>query len=215
MNMNKSDLIQKLAASHEKKPFWKNRRVLLTLWFCLNFGYYILMVSFFSKLDPKSSGFFLFLSVLTSVVGWLFFARFLNADDEGENIKKLGILSVLGILTAAFFFDGFVTQNVLNQRALSITQGDFSCFTHTVLAGILPLVLGSFFIRYFFTANKLWAFIFLSFHVSALSVIWTEMTCPEREIWHLLFGHQLSVVGILGITIFLNYLVKRRAFSIS
>ena len=215
MDTNQNDLIQKLASSHTKKSFWKKREVLLSLWFGLNLVYFSFLVLFFSKLDPNSSTVFLGLSLLSSLAGWFFFTRLLNSDDSEKNIQFFGISSVIGIVVAAYLYDDFLVHNILHERGLSMTGGDLSCFSHTVLAAGLPLLIGTLLIKSFFVGKRIWAFGFLAFHVSAMSILWTEMTCPDREFWHLIVGHESSFIGAFVLVIFLAYLTKRRASLVS
>jgi len=122
---------------------------------------------------------------------------------------------VLGLLGTAFIYDEWVAHSILHERSLSLVAGDLSCHGHTLAVAILPLCVSAVLSRFFFVAQKRSAALFLAVHVTALSVLWTEMSCPDREFWHLLLGHQASVVGVFGIAIFLMYLSRVRASSIS
>lgn len=213
--MNQSDLIKKLASSHEKKPFWKERKIFLSLWLAGTIAYYLLIILIFSKLDPKSSLVFLVFTILSSLAGWWTFTRQLNASEVSDKVKLGGLTSVVGILTLAFFHDEFIAQNVLHGRGLTLSSGDISCFTHTVLSAIAPLVVSVLLVRNFWVGDRFWSLLFLSFHMTAMSVLWTEMSCPDRELWHLILGHQTSVIGIFLIATFSGYLMRKRASSIS
>lgn len=213
--MNQTELIKKLASSHEKKPFWKERKIFLSFWFAGTILYYVLVVALYSKLDPKSSLLFLFATVLSSLAGWWTFTRQLNAPEVSQKLKTLGLTSVVGTLALAFFYDEFISHNVLHNRGASLTAGDITCFTHTVLSALVPLVVSVLLVRNFFVGDRFWSLLFLSFHISAMSVLWTEMSCPDRELWHLLLGHQTSVSGVFLIAIFSGYLIRKRVSSVS
>lgn len=208
--MDQSDLIKKLASSHDEKPFWKERKTFLGLWFGGTILYYLLIISLFSKLDPKSSVVFLILLVSSSLAGWLYFTTQLNSPDDSKKLISIGAASVVGLLVTAFFHDEFIAQNVLHNRSASLTSGDLNCFSHTVLSALVPLTISVMMIKNFFVGNKFWALLFLSFHVTAMSVLWTEMSCPDRELWHLLLGHQTSIVGVFLLAIFSGYLIRKR-----
>ena len=211
--MSNSNLIHKLAGDHQKKPFWKKRSILLSLWFFFNVLYFTLAIGVVSKLDFRSSAYALTVSLLASILGWLFFTQLLNSSSSDNKFYISGLASLGTLVGSAFLYDELIARNILHDQPLGTSSGSLGCLGYTLLVTLLPMVLGSFLIRYFFVQNRFWASIFLTFHLGLMAILWIDLTCYDRELWHLVLGHQSSLLGIFGLLIIFSFSPKKLASS--
>jgi hypothetical protein len=185
----------------------------LSLWFFFNVLYFSLIMGVASKLDFRSSAYALSVSLIASILGWLFFTRLLNSSSGDNKFHIFGLASLGTLMGSAFLYDELIARNILHERALGFSSGDMGCLGHTLLVTLLPMVLGSFLIRHFFVQNKLSAFIFLTLHLGLLAILWIDLSCYDRELWHLVLGHQSSLLGIFVLLIISSFFPKKRASS--
>jgi hypothetical protein len=205
MNESNNALIQALVAGHTRRPWWKSLQGLLTVWFSFNVIYFIaLSLLKLNLITLRSSFLYPFLLLLGVIIsGWVF-AHLARSSDE-----KASSLSSVLFLILSLIFVGFSLEyglgHILHQREISLTAGDFNCFWHSVASSAGPVLLFPILFRKFFIQRPGWAITFMSIQISLMASLLTELKCPDRELWHLLFGHQTVVVGvgliILGITL--------------
>jgi hypothetical protein len=173
------------------------------------------MVFRFSDQEPGSSLIFMGVVLLSSLASWFCFAQELNAEDNSLRHRPLGLFFILGLIIIAFAIETLGFHNVLQGRSISLLGSDLNCFGHIVASSIVPALLSVFLTRNFLVLNKFWSSLFVSFHVAALGIVWIEMNCADREFWHLMFGHQSSVIGVLIFFMVTDYFSRARASLIS
>jgi hypothetical protein len=205
MNESNNSLIQSLVAGHTRRPWWKSLQGLLTVWFSFNVVYFVaLSLLKLNLITLRSSVLYpILLSMGVIISGWVFAHLARSSDDKASSLSSVLFL-ILSLIFVGFSLE-YGMGNILHQRELSLTAGDFNCFWHSVASSIGPVLLFPVFFRKFFFQRTGWAIAFMSFQISLMASLLTEMKCPDRELWHLLFGHQTVVVGvgllILGITL--------------
>ena len=213
MEQSIKNLIQDLSKDYGPRPWWKNPRTLFLIWFVSHIAYFLslgLMKSEAIILRPS------LLFVILEVSGGVFtFALFIYLSRHPE-LKTSWMKTSLGLailwIAGSVVIENSFMGTILHERSFSVTSGDFSCFWHTTISTIGPLLLFPLVFRNFFFARPLSAMTLMTFHLAFLGLILNELKCADREFWHLLMGHQTSVIGIgllmLGITF-----VARKQFS--
>lgn len=206
MKQTTDELIHKLTQDHKPRPWWKKSSVLLSIWFSFNLTYFLLTTIFYEDLILMSSVLSFSLAILSSLLGWLFFTRFLN-DDNKKGMIFLGLLSFIALIP--FFHDTFMTQTIYYDRGLSVTEGDWICFTHSLLGSLLPILAFPVLIKNFFVPKFKWMVLFFVLHTGLMGIVTMELKCHDRQFWHLIMGHQSSLLGMFALTLGLYLLMKK------
>jgi hypothetical protein len=205
-----NELIQKLSLEHEKKPVWKNRLPLLIGWASLNFFYFFVMGLFGQGLSLHSTIVFPLVMFLVSFICWILLSQFLN--QESEKPISLYIGAPFAIIIAGLVYENYSGHSVLHNRSLSITTGDMNCFYHSVLRSLLPAFIFPFIMKQFYVVQKNSALAIGAVHLTMMSLILTELRCANREMWHLILGHQFAFIGIGFFMLCFYYLIKKKVF---
>lgn len=205
-----NELIQKLSHNHEKRPVWKNRLTLLIGWAGFNFIYFFSMSLFGKDLSLSSTFLFPVTMFLVSILSWLLFSQFLNQESEKPAFLFGGLLFT--VVLGAFLYENFEGHSILHQRGFSFTNGDFNCFFHSVLRAMVPAIMFPFLMKQFYVIQNNAALFIGAIHLTMMSLILTELRCADREMWHLLLGHQSSLIGISLFLLGIFYLFRKKAF---
>lgn len=205
-----NELIQKLSQNHDKRPIWKQRAILLTGWGSFNFIYFLLMSFFGKDLSLSSTVFFPLTMFLVSILSWVLFSQFLNQETD-KPVVAYGVVLLVFVI-GALLYENYEAHSILHQRHIGFTNGDFNCFYHSVLRALLPSLLFPFLMKQFYIVQKNGAMIVGAVHLTMMSLIVTELRCADREMWHLILGHQSSLIGISLLLIGMSYLFRKRVF---
>ncbi|GEM_PF-6728553 len=208
MKKTTDDLIQVLTEKHTKRAYWRRPHVLLSIWMGINLIYFAMTIIRFPDLVLNSSYLALGLEAGCAILGWILFTKSLNNPKSSNLNLALFLGIVIGTLSLVFSFD----HSVQHERALSVTSGDWSCFTHTVMSALVPVVLFGALMKNFFVTNTKATLSFFTVYLSMIAVMSMELKCHDREFWHMIFGHQSSVLGIF-VLILGAYLLKKKLAS--
>ncbi len=216
INMYKSndDLIQALAKDHAARPWWQSFHALIALWFSFQVLYFVgLSLLKIDLLDMRSSVLYpAFISAGVLLSGWIFFSL-----SQGREIKtsslKLGFVSIVILIMLGLSIEYGMMGTIEHHRALSVTSSDVSCFWHSLASTAGPLLIFPILFRKFFFARVGWAMTFMTLHLALMASLLTELKCPDRELWHLLLGHQTVVLGIGFFMLLLIFGGRNFAFS--
>lgn len=211
MAIDPQSLIRDLTAAHQKQPFWKQRRVLLGLWFGIYLSTFVIETALFPDLKMTSSLPFLVLLVFGGLLSWFFFTTNLN---EANTKAKPFLLLLISIIGVAFAYDVFLSELILSSRGPAVTHSDVRCFNHIVLSSLIPVALFPFFLKNFFVTKIYWALAFLGVHISFMSIAAMELKCHDRELWHLILGHQSSHLAVFGLMV-LVYFIRKKLTSLA
>lgn len=192
-------LIRQLVKDHGPRPFWKRRGVLLSAWMVCHLSFFSSAIMFGSKLNLNSSVMFLALISLACLGSWWAFTRWLSADESVRSHSWAFLACVLGVITMAFLYENFIGHSIAHLQGFGFTSAEANCLFHTVLIAIVPIAFSLALAKLFFIARPIWAMVFLGLHLTLMSITWTEMSCPSREFWHLMLGHQAAVFAVCGI----------------
>ena len=205
-----NELIQKLSSEHDKRPAWKHRPALIISWGSFNFIYFFSMGLFGQDLSLSSTIFFPVTMFMVSVLSWVLFSQFLNQEEEKPGYVYGALLAA--VILGAFLYENFSAHSILHNRTLSLTSGDYYCFFHSVLRTIFPALLFPFLMKQFYVIQKKTALFIGAIHLTMMSLILTELRCADREMWHLILGHQSSLIGIIIILFLIFYVFRKKAF---
>ncbi len=205
-----NELIQKLSQEHGKKPFWKNKFVLFVGWPLFNFIYFLMLGLPGNTLTLNSTIIFPSIMFLLSLGSWLFFIQLLNQENK-KSIWLFPLIAFLFICTG-LVYENFSANTIIHDRSFSVTSGDLNCFYHSVLRSLLPALMFPFLMKQFYVIQKNTAIILGAIHLTMMSLILTELRCANREMWHLVLGHQSAVIGV-GVMMFcFLFLIKKKVF---
>ena len=199
--MSKENLISLLVEKHQPSQWWERPRILFFLIFFTALVIIFLNLFLVKKIYFLSSVTFLLLLLLSSLLAWWNFFGLLNATSKVQTFWH----GVWPSITIGFFLnlmhEFYFSNSIEYQRNFSIYLEDWPCFLHSLFMGLLPTVLLFFVFRKFLIPYpKKSINLFAIFSIFSSLVI-TELSCPNRELWHLVMGHQSS---ILGIVVFVN-----------
>lgn len=156
----------------------------------------------------RSSLFYVFLVTFVALFSSALLVYFHRYHSIGIRVYWTLFLGILALMFGSLLFETSFMGTVLNQRGLTLTEGDIKCFWHSVVSTIGPLLVFPIFFRQFFFARPFWALTFMSFHLALLGSLLNELKCPDRELWHLILGHQTPVMGVMMILCFI-FLIQR------
>lgn len=208
------NLIQDLSKDYGPRPWWKNPRTLFLIWLVFHCTYFLSLGFMKSEaIILRPSLLFVFLEVSGA---FFTFALFIYLSRHPE-LKTSWMKTAIG-LTIVWIASSIAIENsfmgtILHERSFSVTSGDLSCFWHTTISTIGPLLVFPLVFRNFFYARPLWAMTFMTLHLTFLGLILNELKCPDRELWHLMMGHQTSVIGVGLLMMVITFVVRKRFSS--
>lgn len=189
--MSLSSLINKLAEDHKPRPWWKEPKIFLLLWFFFHLAYFISFIAVTVGFAPQLFISFILGSWLTVITGW--YALYLMMTKvKLEHQKYLLIL----VFSSIGMFSGSIGMNLSFIRPMGFRSSDLNCFLHGISATIIPLLLFPFLIKQFFTPKIYLAGILVSVHLAVMAISAVELTCGSLEYWHLIWGHQTIYLGV-------------------
>lgn len=208
-----NDLITTLSEKHAKKAWWKETSTMLTLWFVFHLIYFVgLGLSMGSDIQLRSSALYLFFITLGVVASGAIFITITQHLNLKRSFFKMWLGAIVLWMGGGFLIENFFQNTILHQRNLSLTQTDLTCFWHGTLTTLGPVLIFPFIFKHFFTTQKKWALTFMSLHLAFMGSLLIELQCPDREMWHLILGHQSSFLGVgaclIVITLYAQKLVS-------
>lgn len=207
------DLIAKLSQDYGARPWWKNPKTLFLIWFSLHI-FYFLCIGYFKAdtLVLRSSTIYVLFQLLGSFFsGVLFIFLYRQTELEDFWVKIIGIV-ILFWIAGSLYIEDFFMRTILHQREFSFTDGDVSCFWHATISTIGPTVLFPVLFRQFFFVRPYIAMMTMSVHLAFLGSFLNELKCPDREMWHLILGHQGPIFGVFTFILLFTFLGQRRSF---
>ena len=197
MGKSTSDLIQGLVQNYKPRPWWKKTFALFLIWFSFHITYFLIIGFFQSEsIFLRSSAFYVVSEMIGSLItGFMFIYLFLHPELKENSIKKM-LIFALCWMAISLFIESYFMKTTSNARGLSLNSGDMSCFLHSTIVTAGTLLVFPFIFRHFFFARPKSAIAIMSIHLAILGSGLNELKCPDREVWHLILGHQTSVIGV-------------------
>lgn len=210
MEDSDSKLIQNLIAHHGPRPWWKNPMILFGIWFLVHSVYFLgLGLLKADTLILRSSWIYLFFSLTGVLVsGFLFIHITRNVDLKLSHLVAWIIVFIFWILLA-LLIESQLMGTIMNTRTETMTYNDFNCFWHSVISAVGPILVFPIVFKHFFVSQPNWAISFMGIHLAFMGSLLTELKCPDRELWHLLLGHQTSFLGVVLLLVIVTYLRRK------
>lgn len=211
MSSKTEDLIKELSSKHNKKPFWKGFHFLLSFWLFLNISIFVFEILNAQSIKLSSSFVAIGLNLVASLMSWFYFTLNLNksVSTKTEGIFLTLLFALVGI---GFFSDILLNLIVTDRSPFTLQKSDGDCFSHIILSIIPMAILFPFFMKNFFITKPFWTIAFLSAHVSLLGITVMELKCHDREMWHMLLGHQTTYLPVFLIFVMI-FILKKKWFS--
>ncbi|MDH4468040.1 MAG: hypothetical protein QE271_08280 [Bacteriovoracaceae bacterium] len=202
------NLIDKLVVEHRPQKWWERPFAFKALLLSSTLAMIFLNLLLVKKIYFFNSSLYLVFLLMGTLISWLAFTSLLNPIRSSQTFwtSILGSLMIGVILNLVL--ENFISQTIAHQRNLSLRIEDWSCFWHTVLIGSLPIILLFATFRNFFIPNPRKTIVLFSLSTVFSALVVTEISCPNREWWHLLFGHQTSILGIMFVANLIFYIRK-------
>lgn len=186
-------LLERLTSELKPTPWYLKNNRIFWIWASLSILYVTLLSLFsevsLSNLEPLAAIALLF----TLTLSFLLLRQRLKAmtGPWGPSLI-LFLLPLMTLLLSTFFL-----PSIGFSRSAQLSSGDVDCLSHALLGACLLVALSFFVIRHYFIAQPVSITLCLSSFTGGLILLWLEMCCQDREFWHLLNGHQSSLLVIL------------------
>lgn len=208
-----TDLIQEMTYDYGPRPWWKNPKIFFLIWFFFHIIYFLALGILKSEaIVLRSSVVYVLLEISGAILfGGLFIYFYRHHELKEYWIKVILVLSLLWMGVSLFIENSFM-GTILHERTFSVTKGDFNCFWHAIVSTAGPLLLFPVLFRQFFFARPVLAMTTMSIHLAFLGSLLNELKCPDREMWHLVLGHQTSFLGVGLLMMMIIFAVQKRSF---
>ena len=213
MEKSTTDLIQELAHNYGPRPWWKNPKRVFVIWFSFHIIYFLVLgVLKSDSIYLRSSMVYVLFEISGAILSGGFFIYLYRYYELKDIWSKAILIMIMFWMGASFLIEDLFMGTVLHGRALSVSIGDFDCFWHATISAVGPLLIFPVLFRHFFFARPVLAMAIMSCHLGFLGSALNELNCPDREMWHLILGHQTSFIGVGLLMMMIIFVLQRRAF---
>lgn len=190
-------LIKQLVAEHSPRPWWKTPILFFGIWFVSQLIYFAGLGFFkFDSLVIRFSLVYIYFITFGILISGAVFFHLSRHSKPGASFFKIWMMIFISLMSLALITESQVMGTVNHARSFSITHSDFTCFWHSVASTIGPVILFPLIFKQYFFSHPKWSMTFMSIHLSLMGSFLTELKCPDRELWHLILGHQTTFFGV-------------------